>query len=254
MSWLVSFAIGISSWSSVNTIIFLLIGDLMTQERILRRFNVNRSQGLDIVNKSISSLFAIGSSVIGSYIILYSEGWSYMTQVWTGGYFLYDLYAMYKVVHSEGKSFSYFLKTKALLVAHHLAIVLLFIPVMSDIQDHPGQNLMIGLAFLMELSTPFVSLRSILHTLGKKNTTAYVINGILMTLIFFYCRVANYIYILHALKNVVNADSIFQVFFYHTPTRCKIWFTITLLPQLYWWSLMIKGAVHTIKGWHHHAH
>lgn len=46
-----------------------------------------------------------------------------------------------------------------------------------------------GFVYLMELSTPFVSLRSILSRLKMKSTLLYLINGILMLVTFFVCRI-----------------------------------------------------------------
>ena len=47
----------------------------------------------------------------------------------------------------------------------------------------------IGYGFLMELSTPFVSLRAILAHCGQKRSKFYVLNGILMMTVFFCCRI-----------------------------------------------------------------
>ena len=46
-----------------------------------------------------------------------------------------------------------------------------------------------GAAFLMwEVSTPFVYMRWFLFTLGKSQTKAYIINGLLMVFTFFVFR------------------------------------------------------------------
>jgi hypothetical protein len=45
-----------------------------------------------------------------------------------------------------------------------------------------------GLGFLMEASTPFVSLRAVLSRLDMKSSFAYVCNGIAMVAVFFCCR------------------------------------------------------------------
>lgn len=41
---------------------------------------------------------------------------------------------------------------------------------------------------LWELSTPFVYARWFLHKAGLSRTTAYKFNGVLMVLVFFFCR------------------------------------------------------------------
>lgn len=62
----------------------------------------------------------------------------------------------------------------------------------------------------MELSTPFVSFRSILSIMGLKDTNWYIINGLTMLVLFFICRVAIGPYVLILYANVVNM-SLFQV-------------------------------------------
>lgn len=49
--------------------------------------------------------------------------------------------------------------------------------------------------YLMEVSTPFVSIRSVLSTLGMKNSKAYVVNGLLMLVSFFICRILMWPYV-----------------------------------------------------------
>ncbi|KAL0868076.1 hypothetical protein ABMA27_008716 [Loxostege sticticalis] len=52
-----------------------------------------------------------------------------------------------------------------------------------------------GFVYLMELSTPFVSLRGILSRLRLKATRLYVLNGVLMLLTFLVCRVLSLPYV-----------------------------------------------------------
>lgn len=56
----------------------------------------------------------------------------------------------------------------------------------------------------MEFSTPFVSIRSILSTMGLKNTRIYIINGITMLITFFICRIFMWPYVFYWYSEVIN--------------------------------------------------
>lgn len=58
--------------------------------------------------------------------------------------------------------------------------------------------------FMMELSTPFVSFRSILSVMGLKQSKLYVINGLVMLVTFFWCRVFLMPYVCYYYSQVVN--------------------------------------------------
>ena len=51
---------------------------------------------------------------------------------------------------------------------------------------------MIACTFLLETSTPFVALRSILADLQMSSSLLYAVNGIVMLVVFFLCRIAIY--------------------------------------------------------------
>lgn len=94
--------------------------------------------------------------------------------------------------------------------------------------------------YMMEMSTPFVSFRSVLSRLNMKNTRAYVINGILMIVFFFVFRVMLLPYLLYTYSVFVNLP-IFQAVA-GLPRTCKISICILFIPQYYWFYLMMKGA------------
>ena len=53
--------------------------------------------------------------------------------------------------------------------------------------------MMIAAALIMEASTPFVSLRSVLSQLdGMRHSRLYIANGIAMVVAFFSCRILIY--------------------------------------------------------------
>ena len=89
--------------------------------------------------------------------------------------------------------FCSFVLANPLISAHHLVIALVFAPMMTVLfRSHEPGMLMLGAAFVLESSTPFVTLRSVMADLGLKNTAAYVANGLTLIAVFFACRIAVY--------------------------------------------------------------
>lgn len=63
-----------------------------------------------------------------------------------------------------------------------------------------------GYIYLMEASTPFVSVRGILSKVGLKQSNLYIINGLVMLATFFLCRVAMFPYVIYLYAESVNLD------------------------------------------------
>jgi hypothetical protein len=53
-------------------------------------------------------------------------------------------------------------------------------------------DILIACTFLLETSTPFVALRTILSDLQLNNSVLYLLNGLLMLVVFFLCRIVIY--------------------------------------------------------------
>lgn len=104
-----------------------------------------------------------------------------------------------------------------------------------------GGHCIYSYMFMMEFSTPFVSLRSILSTLGLKETRIYIINGLIMLLSFFICRVLMWPYVMWRYSLEIKLN-IWQAI-YGLPAGCIIGILVLFLPQLYWFFLMLKGAL-----------
>ena len=65
-----------------------------------------------------------------------------------------------------------------LLVGHHLFLPFFIYPVfMGGLQSFGGGDCLVAAGFLLEASTPFVSLRKILAILGKPHTNIRVVKG-----------------------------------------------------------------------------
>lgn len=94
----------------------------------------------------------------------------------------------------------------------------------------------------MEFSTPFVSLRSILSTMKMKESRFYLINGLLMLAAFFVCRLVMWPYVLWRYSVAIKAANTWNAF-HSLPWSCKVCIAILFFPQLYWFQLMVKGAI-----------
>lgn len=115
-------------------------------------------------------------------------------------YFIYDLGAMY-YSHSLQKDsqglpwkahLKLYLKRNLLMVTHHVVLIFLLFPALiyySNMGDF-----FTGCFYLTEISTPFVNMRVILTKFGLKSSKLYILNGVLMTIVFALCRVMMFPY------------------------------------------------------------
>jgi hypothetical protein len=240
---------------------FLSLSSKTTSPKFLNYWNISRNLGLDVANKLLSSCFALLSSTSGIFVLLTYGTDYYWGQIITYimpiamGYFLYDTYGMFIVYQSnqdtkskdgvpKKKSFKSFVCSQPLICAHHLLLAFFFIPLMVNRRDHPGGDPMLACALIMESSTPFVSMRAILYNLNLRQSWIYVINGLLMVIVFFLCRIAVYpwFYCVHAKANdLTPMEAVIT-----TPPRCGLWMILVLLLQLYWFKIMLNGAVKVV--------
>lgn len=166
-------------------------------------------------------------------------------------YFVYDLWAMYKSQSAKALSSSLwaslltYVKKDFLMIIHHLTIVSLLFP--AVVYHSPMGHFFMGCFFCTELSTPFVNARVILSRLGLKNSRVYVLNGILMMIVFAMCRVAMFpvmyaVYLSQQTKAPSHIQALASI-----PVTCHLSCLLVLAPQLYWFSMMVKGAVSVLK-------
>ena len=73
---------------------------------------------------------------------------------------------------------------------------------------------------------------------------AYVINGLVMVLAFFSCRILIYpwFYYVYAASNNITMLQAVKT----TPVRCASFMILAILPQLYWFRMMVNGAVKVV--------
>lgn len=137
-------------------------------------------------------------------------------------------------------SFAKYLASHPLMVFHHLFIGSYGLVVISYLRGGLG-DCVFSFMYMMELSTPFVSFRSILSVMGLKQTKLYVINGLVMLVTFFWCRVFLMPYVCYYYSQVISKPFFEAV--WNLPWGCKVSILALFLPQLYWFRLMVRGAV-----------
>ncbi|XP_017773410.1 PREDICTED: protein FAM57A isoform X2 [Nicrophorus vespilloides] len=250
-------------------------------QRFIKRYKLSTSDVLDISNKIVSSVQALLSCLTGLTICSYSCNRNILrtshfishAYSWFGAsYFFYDIWSMYKVhvttppgqintpsaqmntpvpppnsecapISGLTKFFRY-IRLNPIIVGHHLFIGIFGFLVIIYFRGNLG-DCVFGFVFLMEASTPFVSLRSVLSRFSMKSTKFYIYNGFTMLIVFFLCRVIMFPYVMYMYAKSVNMDYISAMM--SLPTGCKVSISILMLPQLYWFYLMIKGATKILK-------
>ncbi|XP_075983387.1 ceramide synthase [Anticarsia gemmatalis] len=251
--------------------------------RFRHKYRLSCGDVLDITNKFVSAVQAALSCVTGAIVCLWSctrdfmRTRHYMSEAyaWFGAaYFFYDIWSMYMVhvqmnTNSEPKrrpskngsaplssgdsavvkksstSFFAYCRHEPVILMHHLFIGGFGFLVIVYLRGELG-DCTFGFVYLMELSTPFVSLRGILSRLRLKASRAYVYNGVCMLLTFFVCRVLSLPYVCLLYSRVRGLPYLEAI--QSLPTGCKISICILLLPQLYWFYLMSMGALKMLLG------
>ncbi|TRY69067.1 hypothetical protein TCAL_11282 [Tigriopus californicus] len=248
----------------VATVFLLFLGIFNTLKSVYGRpsfvghFHLKQSVVTDIANKTMSALFAVTAASTGIFLMTASDRRKQDLLIMEHilfvvmAYFFYDTISMFKVFEAKYEEnhpdhtasslglFWRFMKDQPLLIAHHLSLAAIFCPMMSQCLDHEPGDLMVGCALIFEASTPFVSLRAILSHLGLKSSLLYLFNGLAMVIVFPMCRIFIYgwfYYTYASIRNITIWEGVAS-----TPRHCMVFMTLVLLPQLYWYRLMVKGA------------
>lgn len=145
-----------------------------------------------------------------------------------------------QVLEDGQPNFFQYLKSEPLMVGHHIFIGSFGLSVIVFLRGGLGDCIFSHI-YIMEASTPFVSFRSILSTMGMKEHRYYVINGILMLITFFIFRVLLLPYLLMWYANTINTPLLTAIA--SLPRGCKISVAILFIPQYYWFFLIARGAV-----------
>uniref|UniRef100_A0A3Q3E1D7 Protein FAM57A-like n=2 Tax=Hippocampus comes TaxID=109280 RepID=A0A3Q3E1D7_HIPCM len=140
--------------------------------------------------------------------------------------------------HSQ-RTIKGFLSKDWLLVLHHLVLVLVFLPIALFLRRGLG-DFFIGCFFITEFSTPFLCFGKILIQLGLDNTGLHAINGVLVLLTFFICRILIFPFMYWMYGRQVDLP-LHKVAF-HLPWHCNVGNLTILIPQIYWFYLLLKKA------------
>lgn len=165
-------------------------------------------------------------------------------------YMAFDIYAMYlSYYHIErvrGKSSHHslrmvraFLVKDWTLVLHHVALILVFMPIILFFRRGLG-DFFIGCMFTTECSTPFVSLGKILIQLRLDDTRLHRVNGFIVLLTFFTCRILLFPF-MYWMYGRQFGIPLYRVAF-HLPLQCNVGNLVILAPQVYWFVLLLRKA------------
>ncbi|XP_054457808.1 TLC domain-containing protein 3A-like [Anoplopoma fimbria] len=168
-------------------------------------------------------------------------------------YMVYDIYAMYlshyhtqKVRGHSGlysghslQAVKAFLTKDWMLVLHHLVLLLVFLPITLFLRRGLG-DFFIGCLFTTEFSTPFVSIGRILIQLGLDDTRLHRINGVVVLLSFFTCRILvfPFMYWMYGRQFGIPLHRVA----FHLPLHCNVGNLAILAPQVYWLILLVRKA------------
>lgn len=161
-------------------------------------------------------------------------------------YMTFDIYAMYlSHFHRQGfkghslHTLRSFLRRDWLLVLHHVVLLLLFMPVSLFLRRGQG-DFFIGCIYITELSTPFISMGQILIQLGLDHSLLHRINGLLVLLSFFTCRLLLFPYMYWVYGRQFGVP--LHLVAFQLPLHCNLGNLLILAPQLYWFMLLLKKA------------
>ncbi|KAK1787790.1 hypothetical protein P4O66_016276 [Electrophorus voltai] len=214
-----------------------------------------------VSERLISSIHAIMATVVGVIVVSSCSRNVITDRHWLATYFViwygvpymsYDIFAMYlshyyrfRVKGREDyqehslRTVSSFVQKEFPLVLHHIALLTLLFPFTMFLRNDQG-DYFIGCLFLTEISTPFVSLGKILIQLGKQDCWLHKVNGIMVLLSFFMCRIVLFPFMYWAYGAHYGLP-LYAVPL-HVSLAANLGNLCILSPQVYWFVLLcLKG-------------
>jgi hypothetical protein len=128
---------------------------------------------------------------------------------------------------------------------HHLLLPLAFGPCVLAFRRGLG-DFFVGCLYLVEASNPFLNLRAVLRLFNLHKSRVYLVNGVLMLVVFFCCRIAIFPFLYHSYANYSGVP-VFEVPF-SIPLKCNLGCVTLFSMQLYWFWLMVKATIKILKG------
>jgi hypothetical protein len=130
---------------------------------------------------------------------LYSRSEAIAPYTYIGvSYMTCDMLAMYhtycqsrNLASVSGHNFLLFARSKPLLVAHHMVLVLGYPLLVYDGLRKGMGDFLIGTLFVREMSSPLVSTAKIMRRISIEGSALYYVNGAALVCVFFLVRVAN---------------------------------------------------------------
>ena len=177
------FLVGLIFFPSIFLVCEILLHHSKTGRELCEHYKINNNGIHDISNKVTSSTFAMLACTIGWFVNQQCTGDIMRDRfyildnylIFGVSYFFYDVISMYLVYNTLTKdnvTVSYsevtqFLSDRPLIVFHHILVPLIGFPALMYFRNGYGDCLL-GTSFMIEASTPFVSLRVILVHLNMK--------------------------------------------------------------------------------------
>jgi len=257
----IEFILGIIFFPLIFCAVSNFLKNSLPGRKFCKKFDIKTNGILDIGNKLTSSTFAFLACMTGMTVASQCNVGNELTDryyvldnylIFGFSYFFYDIVSMYMVFSTEHKEevtlstkeAMRFLMSKPMIILHHTFVPLVGFPLLMHYRGGSGDCLL-GTSFLIEASTPFVSLRVILVHLKMKDSLVYVVNGLLMLLSFFFCRVMLFPYLYYWYACLIDMSLL------STLLSISPWVHLAVMglwsPQLIWFHRMLKGSLKLIK-------
>ncbi|KAF7688707.1 ceramide synthase [Silurus meridionalis] len=212
-----------------------------------------------VSERLVSSVHAIMATTAGIIVVsscsenvITNRHWLATSFVVSYGvpYMAYDVFAMYlshyyrfQVKGHEDyrghslRTIGSFVRKEFLLVLHHIALLTILLPITLFFRNDHG-DFFIGCLFLTEISTPFVSLGKILIQVGLQDCWLHKVNGCMVLLSFFVCRIALFPY-MYWVYGAHYSLPLYAVPL-HIPIYANLGNMCIFAPQLYWFILLCR--------------
>ncbi|KAJ7555408.1 hypothetical protein O6H91_05G036300 [Diphasiastrum complanatum] len=236
--WMISITVGIT--------FCIIVYEVMRIISPIYSYSYNKLSKQDQVewnNRGFSTAHALLVTVVSGYLLLFSNLFSdtapygqvvfrstIFSQFILGvstGYFLYDLYLIIAHYPALGRLefvFHHIFSLAALLLALHSGYA----------------HIYLYMILFTESTTPFVNIRWYLSAIGLKRSNAYVVNGLMLFLVWLVARVLIFVYFFSHIY--LHFDQVRQL---HSAGFYFLFITPPLLAimNLFWFGKIVNGLV-----------
>lgn len=242
---------------------------IVSRLALLRTLGCSQSDAVIAATRFVSSLQSVMASTAGVIIVsscsdlIHDRHWlaeSYV--IFATPYFVYDLFAMFLCYRhklqvkgqgaepeSKCRDLIGFLRKETLLVLHHIFMVVFCFPASVFWRGGKGDFFQ-GVLLLPELSTPFLCLGKVLIQFDRQDSLLHKINGVLVIVTFFVCRVLLFPYMYYRYSSFAAVPLLSVL--HSAPWQCNLIAALLWPLQLHWFRLLCKAAVRAVsKGGRH---